>query len=102
MIGQARLMHQDLEDLEQELVARLLEALQAPKAPTADPSAFVSVILQKAALDILRYRRAKKRDAHVVSLSKEVATLEGPTPLAQCITASQQPAHQGDPVADEQ
>ena len=87
IIGRAGYTRQDREDLEQELLARLLQGLKSFDPDVAHRKSFVTAIVERAVANILRNARAEKRDHRRISslqLLVEV-TDDGPTELAETI-----------------
>lgn len=66
LIGRAGFTAQDREDLEQDLVLRLLQSLDLFDPEQAHPNVFITTVIERAVAMILRERRAKKRDSGVV------------------------------------
>jgi RNA polymerase sigma-70 factor (ECF subfamily) len=62
LIGRAGLTRQDTADLEQELLLHLLERLPGIACHRTYPEALVLTVLYRAAANVLRSRRAAKRD----------------------------------------
>ncbi|GIW90020.1 MAG: hypothetical protein KatS3mg109_0452 [Pirellulaceae bacterium] len=74
LIGRAGFTSQDCEDLEQELIVRLLQSLPLFDPAQSHRNVFVTTVVERAAAMILRERRAKKRGNGVVlSLDQEEA-----------------------------
>lgn len=87
LIGLAGFTHQDRDDLEQELYVRLLQAMRRFDPERAHRNAFVTAVIERFVANVLRNKRAQKRnDQGRVSLNVfiEVAG-EGQTELAQTI-----------------
>lgn len=66
MIGRASFRHQDREDLEQELLLRLLQALESFDPVMGHRKCFVTAVVERSVCNILRDARAKKRDGRGV------------------------------------
>jgi RNA polymerase sigma-70 factor (ECF subfamily) len=88
LIGKAGFTAQDRKDLEQELLLRLVKSL-----PSYDPSkshlyAFITTVLERYVANVLRNKRADKRDQRrITSLSVMIYIEgEGPVELAQTIS----------------
>src|SRR5262249_1034887 len=62
LVGRAGLTSQDREDLEQELLLRLLERLPAFDAERSAWTTFAALVIRRCAANLLRYRQAEKRD----------------------------------------
>jgi hypothetical protein len=62
MIGCRGFKSQDYQSLEQELIARLLHALQSFDPTRAHRNAFVTTVVDRSAARIMRYHQAQKRD----------------------------------------
>jgi len=66
LINRAGFTWEDRQDLEQELVLRLLKSLGQFDPELAHPNVFITTVIERAVAMILRERRAKKRDGGVV------------------------------------
>ena len=62
LIGRAGFTRQDREDLEQELVLRLLQALPSFDPAKAHRNVFVTTVIERCVANILRDKQAQKRD----------------------------------------
>ncbi len=62
IIGQAGFTFQDREDLEQELLTRLIQALKSFDPAKAHRNAFVTAVVERDVASLLRDARAAKRD----------------------------------------
>ena len=87
LIGVAGFTKQDRDDLEQELFARVVQSLPKFDPDQAHSNKFVTTVVERYVANILRNKRAAKRDTHgVTSLNVMIQiTEEGPTELAQTI-----------------
>jgi RNA polymerase sigma-70 factor (ECF subfamily) len=70
LVGRAGFTEQDRQDLEQELVLRLLQSLDLFDPEQGHSNVFATTVIERAVGTILRKRRAKKRDARVRSLDR--------------------------------
>jgi RNA polymerase sigma-70 factor (ECF subfamily) len=70
LVGRAGFTKQDRQDLEQELVLRLLQSLDLFDPEQAHPNVFITTVIERAVAMILRQRRAKKRHGGVQSLDQ--------------------------------
>ncbi len=66
LVGRAGFTDQDREDLEQELILRLLQSLHLFDPNQAHRNVFVTTVIERAVARIVRERLAKKRDGGVV------------------------------------
>jgi RNA polymerase sigma-70 factor (ECF subfamily) len=87
MIGRAGFTPQDRGDLEQELLARLLQRLESFDPAQAHRKAFVTMVVEQSVANILRDKQAAKRDhRRVTSLNVTVAAFEdGSIELAEAV-----------------
>lgn len=87
IIGRAGFRKQDREDLEQELLTRLLQSLKSFKPDVAHRKAFVTAVVERDVANILRDKQAEKRDhRRIGSLHVMIeVTEDGPTELAETI-----------------
>ena len=87
IIGRAGYTRQDKEDLEQELLTRLLQGLRSFDPDVAHRKSFVTAIVERAVATILRDAEAQKRDHRRISSLQRLVNLtdEGPTELAETI-----------------
>jgi RNA polymerase sigma-70 factor (ECF subfamily) len=87
IIGRAGFTKQDRQDLEQELIARLLHSLRSFDPKQAHRKAFVTAVVERDVANILRDKQAEKRDhRRIGSLHVMIeVTEEGPTELADTI-----------------
>ena len=87
LIGRAGFTRQDGEDLEQELLARVSQSLPKFDAAKAHRNKFITTVVERYVANILRNKRAPKRDCRgtgSLNVTIEI-TDEGPTELAQTI-----------------
>jgi RNA polymerase sigma-70 factor (ECF subfamily) len=77
LVGRAGFTPQDRQDLEQELVLRLLQSLDLFDPGQAHPNVFITTVIERAVAMILRERRAKKRDGGVVRSLDQGPTKDG-------------------------
>lgn len=97
LVGRAGFKHQDLEDLEQELMLRLIQGLQSYNSEIAHQKCFVTAVVERTVATILRDARAGKRD-HGELLSLDVlveVTGESPTRLGNTIGDREQNRRRG-------
>jgi len=80
LVSRAGFTKQDRQDLEQELVLRLLQSLEMFDPEQAHPNVFITTVIERAVAMILRKRRAKKRDGGVVCSLDQRQTKEGKSP----------------------
>ncbi|MEO2026662.1 MAG: sigma-70 family RNA polymerase sigma factor [Fuerstiella sp.] len=87
IVGRAGYTRQDKEDLEQELLTRLLQGLRSFDPDVAHRKSFVTAIVERAVATILRDAEAQKRDHRRISSLQRLVDLtdEGPTELAETI-----------------
>ena len=87
IVGRAGYTRQDKEDLEQELLTRLLQGLRSFDPDVAHRKSFVTAIVERAVATILRDAEAQKRDHRRISSLQRLVNLtdEGPTELAETI-----------------
>ena len=87
IVGRAGYTRQDKEDLEQELLTRLLQGLKSFDPDVAHRKSFVTAIVERAVATILRDAEAQKRDHRRISSLQRLVNLtdEGPTELAETI-----------------
>jgi RNA polymerase sigma factor (sigma-70 family) len=87
IIGRAGFKSQDREDLEQELLTRLLHSLKSFDPAKAHRKCFVTAVVERDVANIMRDKKAKKRDHRRISslhVMIEVAD-EGSTELSATI-----------------
>jgi DNA-directed RNA polymerase specialized sigma24 family protein len=80
IIGQAGFTFQDREDLEQELLTRLIQSLKSFDPAQAHRNAFVTAVVERDVASILRDARAAKRDHRrrvTLKVSASLADQEG-------------------------
>lgn len=87
IIGRAGFHQQDRQDLEQELLTRLLHSLKSFDPNQAHRKAFVTAVVERDVANILRDKQAEKRDhRRIGSLQVTIEiTDNGPTELAETI-----------------
>ena len=87
LIGRAGFTQQDRESLEQELFARVLQSLPRFNPEVAHRNKFITTVVERYVANILRNKKAEKRDhRRVTSLNVMIEiTDEGPAELAQTI-----------------
>lgn len=97
MIGRAGFMRQDHSDLEQELLARLLQSLKSFDPQKAHRNVFVTAVVNRDVASILRDKKAAKRDhRRVCSLNVRIeVTEEGTAELADTIGDQERNAQRG-------
>jgi RNA polymerase sigma-70 factor (ECF subfamily) len=88
IIGRAGFTRQDRKDLEQELIARLLQGLKSFDPKVAHRKIFVTTVVERAFRNVLRDKQAEKRDhRRICSLHLQIqVTDDGPTDLAKSIS----------------
>jgi len=67
LIGRAGFTHQDREDLEQELLLRVLQSLPSFDPKQAHRNKFVTAVVERHVATILRNKRAEKRNDQLVT-----------------------------------
>jgi len=77
LVSRAGFTKQDRQDLEQELVLRLLQSLDLFDPEQAHPNVFITTVIERAVAMILRERRAKKRNSGVVRSLDETQMKDG-------------------------
>jgi RNA polymerase sigma factor (sigma-70 family) len=80
LVNRAGFTKQDRQDLEQELVLRLLQSLDLFDPEQAHPNVYITTVIERAVAMILRERRAKKRDSGVVRSLDQGQTKDGKSP----------------------
>jgi RNA polymerase sigma factor (sigma-70 family) len=80
LVGRAGFTQQDHQDLEQELVLRLLQSLDVFDPEQAHLNVFITTVIERAVAMLLRERRAKKRDGGVVRSLDQGPTKDGKSP----------------------
>ena len=88
LVGRAGFTYQDKEDLEQELIARVLQSLRSFDPRRGHRNAFITTVVERYAKNILRNKQAAKRDYRRVSSINVMINIDGETPveLAHLIT----------------
>lgn len=94
LIGRVGFTAQDREDLEQELLARLLKSLESFDPRKAHRNVFVTAVVERDVANILRDRQADKRNHHhMSSINVTIDVCErGATELADTISQREQDA----------
>ncbi len=92
LVGLAGFTHQDIAEIEQELLTCLLEKFSKFDHRRAHRNAFAATVVERHVASMLRHRRAAKRHPqNLTSLSDEVPVPDqGPTPLQALITEEEQ------------
>ena len=87
IIGCAGFKKQDRDDLEQELIARLLQSLKSFDPDVAHRKSFVTAVVERAVATILRDAQAEKRDPRRIGSLHVLVEVsdDGPTELAETI-----------------
>lgn len=87
LIGRAGFTEQDRKDLEQDIILRLLQSLPSFDADKAHRNVFTTTVVERYVANILRNKRAEKRDhRRVSSLNVTIASTEdGPTELSETV-----------------
>lgn len=87
IIGRAGFTKQDRQDLEQELIARLLHSLRSFDPKQAHRKAFVTAVVERDVANLLRDKQAEKRDHRRIGTLNVMieVTEDGPTELAETI-----------------
>jgi len=80
LVGQAGIAQQDIESIRQDLTAHVLDKLAGYDPKLGHKNGFVSAVVQRRLISLLRSRQAEKRDhRRITSLNVKVA-VEGETP----------------------
>ena len=87
IIGCAGFKKQDRDDLEQELIARLLQSLKSFDPDVAHRKSFVTAVVERAVATILRDAQAEKRDPRRIGSLHVLVEVsdDGPTELAEMV-----------------
>lgn len=104
LIGRAGFTNQDWEDLEQEMLLRVLQALKSYDPDQAHRNRFVTAVVERHVANILRDKQACKRDhRRITSINVMInITDDGPTELAHIIGQRELDARRGrHPRSDE-
>jgi RNA polymerase sigma factor (sigma-70 family) len=80
LVNRAGFNKEDRQDLEQELILRLLQSLDVFDPEQAHPNVFITTVIERAVAMILRERRAKKRDGGIVRSLEQGQTRDGKIP----------------------
>lgn len=91
LIGRAGFTSQDREDLEQQLLARVLESLVSFEPKRAHRNRFITAVVERYVANVLRNKRAAKRDYRRISSLNVTIETGGETAveLAQLIDQQQ-------------
>jgi RNA polymerase sigma-70 factor (ECF subfamily) len=97
LIGRAGFSRQDGDDLEQDLLVRVLQSLPKFDPDQAHRNKFITTVVERHAANILRDKQAEKRDhRRISSLNVMIKiTCEGPIELGQTIGDREQDARIG-------
>ena len=97
LIGRTGFTRQDREDLEQDLLARVLQSLPRFNPDVAHSNKFITYVVERHVANILRDKQAAKRDHRRISSLNVMITVtdEGPTELVQTIGDREQDARIG-------
>ncbi len=97
LIGRAGFTRQDREDLEQDLILRVLQSLPSFDPDQAHRNVFTTIVIERHVANILRDNQAEKRDRRrVSSLHVMINIGDGETTeLAQTISQSELHARRG-------
>jgi len=87
LIGRAGFTKQDREDLEQDLFVRVLQSLPRFNPNVAHRNKFITTVVERDVVSVLRNKQAAKRDHRRISSLNVMIKItdEGPTELAQTI-----------------
>ena len=77
LIGRAGFTRDDCDDLEQEMLARVLQSLPQFDPNRAHRNRFVTTVVERYVANILRNKRAEKRDFRRICSIDHIATLDG-------------------------
>ncbi len=105
LIGRAGFTRQDWEDLEQDMILRVLQSLRSFDPTQAHRNKFITAVVERYVANILRDKQARKRDhLRITSINVMInITEEGPTELAQTIGQRELDARRGrHPRSDEE
>jgi RNA polymerase sigma-70 factor (ECF subfamily) len=88
LIGRAGFTKQDHEDLEQDLLLRVLQAMRQFDPENSHLNVFITTVVERAVANFLRDKKAMKRDHRRISSLNVMIDIadEGPTELAQTIS----------------
>ena len=97
LIGRAGFTQQDREDLEQELLLRVLQSLPSFDPKQAHRNKFVTAVVERHVATILRNKRAEKRNDHLVASINVTVEVEGmgAVELAQTVSEDELAARLG-------
>ena len=97
LIGRAGFTQQDHEDLEHEMILRLLQALPSFNAGKAHRNVFVTTVLERCVASILRDKRAEKRNHRDIGSLHEMIDIgeDREVEMAQTISQRELDARRG-------
>jgi RNA polymerase sigma-70 factor, ECF subfamily len=97
LIGRAGFTKQDHEDIEQELLLRVLQSLPSFNPHQAHYNVFITTVVERYVANVLRNKQAKKRDyRRISSLNVMIADSDGdPTELSETIGQQELDARRG-------
>lgn len=97
LIGRAGFTQHDREDLEQELLLRVLQSLPSFDPKQAHRNKFVTAVVERHVATILRNKRAEKRNDHLVASINVTVEVEGlgAVELAQTVSEDELAARLG-------
>jgi RNA polymerase sigma-70 factor (ECF subfamily) len=97
LIGRAGFTQQDREDLEQELLLRVLQSLPSFDPKQAHRNKFVTAVVERHVATILRNKRAEKRNDQLVASINVTVEVEGlgAVELAQTVSEDELAARLG-------
>jgi RNA polymerase sigma-70 factor (ECF subfamily) len=98
LVGRAGFSRQDREDLEQELLLRLLQSLHLFDPAQAHRNVFVTTVIERAVAMILRERLAKKRNGATVQSLDQATDNAGDS--AEPVDPHRSQEQQVDPATD--
>ncbi len=86
LIGRPEFIEQDRKDLEQDLLAHVVQSLRRFDPEIAHLNRYVTAVVERYVANLVRNQNALKRDrGRTTSLNLLIQTEEGPTELAQTI-----------------
>ena len=86
LIGRPEFCHDDLEDLEQDLLTRVVQSLRRFDPEVAHLNRYVTAVVERFVANVVRDSKANKRDRQrTTTLNVMIQTEAGPTELAQAI-----------------
>ena len=97
LIGRVGFTQQDREDLEHEMILRLLQALPSFDAEKAHRNVFITTVLERYTANILRNKRAEKRNCRHTGSLHEMIDIgeEAEVELAQLVSQRELDARRG-------